>query len=210
MMGRGWIKAVPALLTVLLLAPAPVLAFTWVSGSSWKAVVDTSSGGAPKPAFASTDGKNGSQDVGTLQIDMGTFKGATTASATIELQRALKITPNDKRLIHEKIGVLNTFNADLQNAGFKVKVKFIPVVAQGNGKGVTNWNFSKSAGNKEKTIPGFKNPDKSSNLKVGKNGNNGQYIVDVTITYSTKGKKSHIWADPSKTASSHTLVFHGI
>src|SRR5437764_13567149 len=88
---QHWMKAMPALLTVCLLAPAPVMAFQWVQ-ASWVEVANTHT--IPQtgiPTFQFTDFKT--NDGGTLSVNMFSANGVGLhAGSAIELTRQLQLS----------------------------------------------------------------------------------------------------------------------
>jgi hypothetical protein len=193
-------------LTLALLAPAPVFAFHWLQ-TTWT-VVSTLGTNAPQPSWNKVDGTNGAGDTGQLTVDMHSASVAN-AGASIELTRQMQVNNG------ERITVTRAYQALLQNASLSVKVWFDPVILGSGANGKTAFNFSRSAGN----VSGGKTPHDSGVVKsttftlpTGSAANDGEYVVHVRITYTTKSNSSqtNTWKNPNPlTASSHTFTFAG-
>jgi len=182
LLASRWPTVFPALLTVVLLAPAPVLAFKWLG--DWSTPGGQFSN-APSPKYSNADFKTSSGgDAGTLTVDMGQVAGTNLQAASkIVLQRNLQITGNA-----EDITVGNSFITDLQNAGLSVSVVFVPLA---NGQGahqVTFVNFSKNAGDRQRTVSSDRS--KTRLVRYGSAANGGNYTAIVTIQYQTDGNRS--------------------
>jgi hypothetical protein len=198
-----WTRAVPALLTIALLAPVPVLAsINWVSG--WNEVAFLATNVTTKPSFATKDISQGS----VVQMDMGSAAGiGLRAGAVIELSRQLQITGEQ-----QSITVNNIYQALLQNAKLSVKVWFDPVIP-GHGANTKTFSFTRSSGNAVNTV----NQTNAQSarvfvLKTGGAQNNGNYVLHIRVTYQTQGRqgKTDQWANPNPaSASSHTFTITG-
>jgi len=203
LLSHRWLGAMPALLTVLLLAPTPVLAFKWTG--AWVSPGGQSSGGAPAPVFSSVDvpSINGG-DAGILSVDMGMVEGiGLSAGSRIQLFRNLQVTdPNG-----EDVTVNSRYTTELENARLDVTVEFVPLSSRGP-HGAHKWkafDFHKDAGNRERTF--VDNRSKTHLLRQGSDVNDGNYTLSVTIEYSTKGHRNRVngWNN----ASPHTFTFQG-
>jgi hypothetical protein len=198
-----WLKAIPALMTVLVLAPAPVMAFQWVSG--WVEVANTHT--IPQtgiPAFTSTD--NGTNSGGTLSVNMFSANGVGLhAGSAIELTRQLQITGTS-----ERVETTSQFaNIALQNAALKVQVYYTPVIASGGAAQRTAFTIKRNIGNNggsPATVQG--DTDRFTRLRSGGLPNNGQYVVHVKITYTTRGRQgvNNGW---TSTGTPHQFTFQG-
>jgi hypothetical protein len=201
--GHRATKALYALLTAVLLAPAPVMAFSWVSGLGWQIATQFGPTGSV-PTFKATDGNTGSGgSTGTVQVQVPTVSGSgLVAASVIELSRQLTLT---KGATSEVITANQIVNAFVLNASVKTKVWFTPVVA---GTNATAPGFNKSAGNTSATVTGAKT--KGTKLSTGAPANAGNYVVHLRIIFQTKGRANHTnsYGGPA-TASTFTFTFAG-
>jgi hypothetical protein len=202
LVGRRTVKALSALLTAALLAPAPVLAFTWAG--NWQTITSFSTTG-PLPSFSPTDGTTASGGSnGILQVQIPTVAvNGTKVASVIELSRQLTITNGSDA---EFITVSSMANSFILNASVKVKVWYTPMLEGTNATAIT---FHKSAGNHSKSITGLQTV--GTRLTRGSAHNAGNYVVHVRITFETKGRAHHTnsYGTLPNTASTHTFTFTG-
>jgi len=208
-------KVVPAFLTILLLAPAPALAFNWVAG--WQTVTLLNTGGAPAPIVSSSDSKTKSGgDAGSLTVDMGKISVKTNirVAEVVELSRQLKLA---NPVGHETVTITNFFKTQLQNANITYKVWFTPVLTGAGARSATAFNFNKTAGRRLSTFT--QNPQNQTqpkqkllNLNAGLVANGGNYVVHVRIAYTTKRvvNEGTGWDNTVPVGSPHTLSFSGL
>jgi hypothetical protein len=199
---RQAMRAGYAVLTLMLLAPAPALAFTWISG--WQLVASLGTN-APAPTFSSSDGNTSTGgNNGILRVDIPTVAvNGTVAASAIELSRQLQIASGvDKEHITSNV----VSQATILNATAKVKVWFTPVVS---GSTATPINFSRHTGSNSLDVNVIKT--RGNNLKRGSAANNGNYVLHVRVTYYTNGKANRAagYGDNPKGATAHTFTFAG-
>jgi len=205
-----WARALPALLTILLLAPAPVLAFSWVSG--WQEIALYSKNVTKGPSWSAKDGANG----GTLEVEIGSAnnQGEVNSGAAVHLARRLQTNGGLK----EAFEVQSAYQLFLQNANVHWKVWLEPVIARRPGEIVNAIKFQKAPVGNTPTVranrPGHP-LTKDLVLLTGTPANEGNYILHVQVTALTKGSSGgsnktnqYSNADP-KSASSHTFTFAG-
>jgi len=202
---RG-MRALPAMLTILLLAPAPVLAFSWVS--SWQVDASLAVNGAPSPKFTSKDGANTQADPSKLNIDMGTvFVAGSEAAGVLEMSRQLKITNGAD---FEKVRTTASYSTVLEHAKFRVRVWFTPVL---NGPSPQAFNFSRQGRTNDKiNFTGNVTAIRKlpSGAQNGVNQNQGNYLVHVRVGYQTfaTGGREAGWSNAGP-VSAHTFTFAG-
>jgi len=201
-----WTRPLAALGTILLLAPAPVLAFTWLN--AWTAS-GGSTGGAPTPTFASSDGGKPPAQNGTLQVDPGKFfSTGVPATSTIEVTRTLQLAAD-----REQVMVTNLFQVFLQNARVRMRISFVPVTKGGAAHTKSFFWLTRLVGNNHDTAKLVtNNPDHPSKTKKLRQGFDGKYVVHVLIRYNTAFslKNTNQWVAGSKTASAHTITFQSL
>jgi len=184
----------------MLLAPAPVMGFTWLG--AWSTPGGQSSH-APPPVFTSTDSKTSRGfDQGTLTVDMGQASGiGLSAGSKIVLQRNLLITGN----ADEFITVSSSYTTILQDAKLHVTVEFVPL-ANGHGAHKVKFiDFHKSAGDHTRVASQDKTRERL--VRYGSEANGGNYTAIVTVEYSTRGDKNEI--NQWNNVSAHTFTFSG-
>jgi len=174
---RRGMRAISALLTLLLLAPAPALAFTWVQ-PNWQTLFTVANNVEIAPSFTQAD--DGDNRGGTLTVDMGKASATTSkpASASIELTRQLRIDGS-----REDIDVASSFRSLLQDANLAVKVWFEPISSGQGAHTKSIFDFSKSAEDDPRIVSADRT--KTRLLREGNAINSGNYVAHVRITYQT-------------------------
>jgi len=171
------LAAIQAALTVLLLAPVPVLAFTWVD-TSWKRISFVATQAIVKPTFTSHDG-----GPSVLDVNMGQASGTGMyAGASIELTRQLRIRGESERIL-----VTSQFKSLLLNAHMDVAVWFEPLLAGYSADRLASISFSKTS--RPQSIFSM-SESKHALLVKGGPINNGNWVAHVKIIYRTLGTKN--------------------
>ena len=198
-------RAILALPTMLVLAPVPLLAFTWIGNWQQVALYSTSNV-TTAPTWSATDTASG----GTVHVDMGSASGTgITAGASVVLSRRLQTNGG----LQEMIQVQSAYQVLLQNANIHFRIWFVPVVPR-VGELQPTITFARAPiGNRPKTEVNTLN--RKVVLPTGTPANQGNFIVYISVTAITKGSfgganKTNQWSNPDpKTASSHTFTFTG-
>jgi len=151
---------------LLLAAPMPAFAFTWLM-PTWT-FTTVASPGAPVPTASSSDFTGG----GMLNLNMGQFTTATAGSSSVKATRDFQVSGSG-----QTISILQDFETLLARGDVRVRVRIRPL---GGGSTIKFPAFNAQAGNQAQVL--------STSTLFSTFLSAGNYRLIIRVDYNKKAK----------------------